>query len=146
MATQKVQIDESMIGQPLPFPNGFIFNLVMTTPPPRYLTPRWSDSKQCWTEGYLSLKGSADLRPLICVNLSQGATNPPCTASGAFLIGDNAIGFRGSLMVESVPRGAVYQATLSDVVKQPSSDTPLAAADKMLREMIHGWRESPARR
>jgi hypothetical protein len=59
-------IDDTMVGRVLPITDGFLVNLVLTTPPPIYDVPRWNEGAQHWVAGYFVLRGSGDIRDLFC--------------------------------------------------------------------------------
>jgi hypothetical protein len=66
MAMTDFTIDETFVGQTIGPADGFLVNLVLTTPPPRYEIPEGDAGRGIWKRGYLQLRGSGDIRDLIC--------------------------------------------------------------------------------
>lgn len=71
MTTTSLTITEANIGEMIGPPDGFLVNLTMTTGPV-HETARWDEGRQKWLSAYFVLRGSHDLRDLVCVD---AATN-----------------------------------------------------------------------
>lgn len=132
MATTDFVIDDTMVGAALPIENGFLVNLRMTAPPPAYQVPFGNDGSGTWKSAYLQIRATGDHRDLFCACPDQGGV------AGNVWITNRSLGFRGNLIIRAVPRGSVWQVTLSDV---PVARSALATASweawsRSLREKI----------
>jgi hypothetical protein len=98
-------------------------SLSLTTPPTPYETPCWNEGTQRWVSGYLSLRGSRDLRDLVCFDAMSGGSYQWLGSEGNIVVNGN-LPYLGQLIVVCVPRGAVFSMTLSD---QPNPRSAPAA-------------------
>lgn len=71
MAMFDFTITEANVGQTIGPENGFVTRLVRDRAP-IYETPTFDEGRQVWTRGYLQLRGSRDVRDLVCYD----AANP----------------------------------------------------------------------
>ena len=112
MAMLDFVIDETFVGQTIGPPDGYLVSLTMQTPP-IYETPEGNDGSGVWKRGYLQMRGSRDHRGLYC---SQGGH------ISKSLIANKSIPYNGDLIIQCVPRGSVFNLTLSDapVVRAPT--------------------------
>ena len=116
MAKFDFTITDADVGTSIGPPNAFLTDLSMTqSPTPSYETPRASESRQCWLNAYLVLRGSEDCRDLYCCNPSAGGIWFSWGGSVALAIVNHSLAYRGNLVVVSVPRGSTWSVTLSDV-------------------------------
>jgi hypothetical protein len=76
MATTDFVIDDTMMGQTIGPPHGYLVSLVVTTPPKVYEVPEWNPGTQRWTRGYFVLRGSGDFRDLFACNGRPAAAGP----------------------------------------------------------------------
>jgi hypothetical protein len=130
MATTDFQITDQDIGRVLPITDGFLVNLSMTTPPV-HETPAWDEGRRCWVAGYLVLRGQRDIRDLICVDPLNNGHSFSWWARDANSVVNGSIGYAGDLIVECVPKGAVFELTLSDVPNPRATDTATGVSDRM---------------
>ncbi len=105
MTTTSLTITEANIGEMIGPPDGFLVNLTMTTGPV-HETARWDEGRQKWLSAYFVLRGSHDLRDLVCVD---AATNGHAFAwwggDGRMLV-NRSEPYAGALVVVAVPKGS----------------------------------------
>lgn len=105
-------IDRSTMGSTIgPGGGGFLTDLTMTQPGSSELAQCRPDGR--WTSMYLQLRGTLDFRDIYCAIPSQNFTS--WSGKTLFLIADHSLPYKGDLMVVCVPRGAVFEISLSDV-------------------------------
>ena len=80
----------------------------MTTPPVDDGRPRWDEGKRIWVSGYFVVRGSLDIRDLVCVSPRSGGV-----VWGTVLQGGN-LGYRGDLIAVAIPKGSEWLLALSD--------------------------------
>jgi hypothetical protein len=123
MATFDLTLDDQSVGQIIGTPDGFLVGLAMTQgPSDASVPPSWDEGRRLWTSGYFVLRGSLDLRDLICLHPASGGSYAWDGPIGHMLVNGN-LGFRGDLIVQSVPRGSTWSITLSDVPNPRPADT-----------------------
>jgi hypothetical protein len=113
MATFDFQLTDQDIGLVIGPENGFLVSLSQTAPSTDRSDPQWSQSLGRWRTGYCTLKGQRDVRPIY--SNRSGAWTPLWQGDQRILISNASFPYAGQLVVECVPRGAVYTLTLSDV-------------------------------
>ena len=114
-------VDES-IGKTIGPANGYLVNLTRTQAGP-YDPAQWSAAKQQWLTGRFVLRGSGDVKDLVCIDTQHGGGWASHGGLGDIVWGDANIAHAGDLIVACVPRGSVWTVTLSDV---PNPRAPLA--------------------
>lgn len=77
------------------------------------MVPEGNDGSGAWTRGYLQIRGSGDVRDLFCYQPATGGH-----LSGV-MVQNRSLAYRGNLVVRCVPRGSVWNITLSDVFYKP---------------------------
>jgi hypothetical protein len=110
-------LDDTMVGRVLDPPDGFVTALSMTTPPVADGPPRASPGGT-WLSGRIQLCGESDWRDLVC---SDSLDIGGWSGKTKVLIADSSYPYRGGLVIKAVPKGAVYQITLSDVPNDRAS-------------------------
>lgn len=133
MATTEFQITDADIGRVLTPADGFLVSLVVTTPPPKYEVPEWDPGRRCWRTSYFVLRGSDDFRDLYCASPSSWGY------VSKTLVINQSLGYAGDLQIVCVPRGAVFELTLSDVAIDKTIKTSpqsLAEAGQALLQQI----------
>ena len=98
MAETTFTIDETSVGETLPVTDGYITGLVMTQGPTVFENPAWDEGRQIWVAAYFVLRGTKDLRDLICL---QPSTTPAFSwfGSSANMIVNGNLPFLGDLTV-----------------------------------------------
>jgi hypothetical protein len=124
-------LDETSIGMTIGPPNGFVVNLTRTQAGP-YDPPQWSEGRQRWKAGRFVLRGSNDVRDLVCIDTQHGGGWASHGGLSDIVMGDASIDYAGDLEIVCVPKGSTWTITLSDV---PNPRAPLPTP---------GW--APARR
>lgn len=126
MATFDFQIDNSMVGQSVGPPDGFLVSLRLTTTPPVYETPSGDDGSGLWRRGYFQIRGSRDYRDLFCGSPSSWGY------FSSDLVANRSLAYRGNLTILCVPKSSVFSLTLSDqpYVPPPPPPWPLAIFNK----------------
>jgi hypothetical protein len=110
VATFDFVIDETFVGQAIGPANGFLVSLAVTAVPKVYETPNWDAGRLCWKTAYLQLRGSGDSQNIFfCANPHQWGF------VSKFLVSNQSLSYRGDLQIICVPRGAVFELTLSDI-------------------------------
>ncbi len=104
--------------------DGHVTALAMTTPPP-YETPEWDEGRRVWKHGYFVLRGQHDLRDLICVQPAVCGHAFSWVGTGANIVVDGNLPYRGGLIVVAVPNNSEWTLMLSDV---PNPRVPAAKA------------------
>jgi hypothetical protein len=115
-------IDDTMIGAVLPVANGFVVNLTRTKAGP-YDLAQWDEGRGVWKAGRLVLRGSRDIRDLICIDTQGGGGWASSWGHRDGVLANRSVPYAGELMVVCVPRGSIWELTLSDqpYVKPPPS-------------------------
>ena len=137
MATFDHTIDETSIGAILDPADGFVVSLSQTTPSTDRGDPQWSASLGRWKTGYLALRGEGDTQAIYSDR--SGGWVPLWVGDTRILIVNHSLQFRGRLVVQCVPRGAVYQLSISDV---PVSRLPRSNVDGANFGDFPSWRHS----
>jgi hypothetical protein len=66
-------ITDADIGAVLSITNGFLVNLSRTaSPPPGYEIPDYDPGRQVWKNARLVLRGSGDIKDLVCIDTQNG--------------------------------------------------------------------------
>jgi hypothetical protein len=114
-------LDETSIGMTIGPPNGFVVNLTRTQAGP-YDPPQWSEGRQRWKAGRFVLRGSNDVRDLVCIDTQHGGGWASHGGLSDIVMGDASIDYAGDLEIVCVPKGSTWTITLSDV---PNPRAPL---------------------
>jgi hypothetical protein len=114
MAKFDYTLTDADVGRVLSIANGFLTDVRMTTPPSGYETPRWSEGAQKWLSAYFVLRGSGDYRDLVSFNPSQSGGVLAWSGSIGGLLTDGNLPFRGDLTIVCLPRGSVWEVSVSD--------------------------------
>jgi hypothetical protein len=101
-------------GRVLPVADGFVVNLKMTKSGP-YDQPSFSEATQQFTTGRFVLRGSGEFRNLCCIDAQGGGGWASHYGDTASVWSNASVGYRGELMVVCVPRGSIWELSLSDV-------------------------------
>jgi hypothetical protein len=120
MANFDFTVDETNIGQTIGPANGYLVNLTRTQAGP-YDPAQWSAAKQQWLTGRFVLRGSGDVKDLVCIDTQHGGGWASHGGLGDIVWGDANIAL-ADLIVACVPRGSAWTVTLSDV---PNPRAPL---------------------
>jgi hypothetical protein len=111
MATFDFVIDRSTVGQSIGPANGFLVDLRQTKSPvddgPSRCAPDGT-----WVSGKIQLRGSRDVRDVIC---SDSLDVGGWSGKTKILVANHSLNYRGDLLVRCVPKGAIFEITLSDV-------------------------------
>jgi hypothetical protein len=108
MALTEFTLTDADMGRALGVPDGFLVNLSVTAVPKGYEAPEWNPGTQRWTRGYLQLRGSGDSQNIFCASPSSWGF------VSKTLVINQSLGYLGDLVVVCLPRGAVFELTLSD--------------------------------
>jgi hypothetical protein len=116
-------IDDSFVGQVIGPENGFVVNLKRTKAGP-YDPPSFSEAKQQFTTGRFVLRGSGEFRNFMCLDTQSDGGWASQYSSTASVLSNASVGYRGELMIVCVPKGSVWELTLSDqpFVRAPATD------------------------
>jgi hypothetical protein len=125
MATFDFVIDETFVGQTIGPSDGFIVKLRRTKAGP-YDPPAFSEAKQQWTAGRFVLRGSRDYRNLICIDTQSDGYWASQYAGTAEVLNNASVSYPGELQIICIPRGSVWEITLSDI---PYVRAPVTAAE-----------------
>ena len=90
--------------------DGYITDLSMTRSPSVYETPSFNFG--CWSSGFFTLRDNSWRRDVISFSPTSSI---PYSGSRRDIIVNNSVRYVSSLQVISVPRGAVFSITISDV-------------------------------
>jgi hypothetical protein len=104
-------IDRSMVGQTIGPANGFLVDLRQTKSPVDDGGSRCAPDGT-WVSGKIQLRGSRDVRDLIC---SDSLDVGGWSGKTKTLVANHSLPYQGDLRVRCVPRGAVFEISLSDV-------------------------------
>jgi hypothetical protein len=102
MATTDFVLTDADVGRALGVPDGYLVSLSMTQSGGFDGSPRFDEGKQIWISGYFVLRGSLDLRDLICVSPQSGGAAAYWGGDGNMVV-NGSIGYRGDLVVVAVP-------------------------------------------
>ena len=91
--------------------NGFLVDLRQTKSPVNDGPSRCAPDGT-WVSGKIQLRGSRDVRDVICSDLLDVGGWSGKTKT---LVANHSLNYRGDLMVRCVPKGAIFEITLSDV-------------------------------
>jgi hypothetical protein len=105
--------------------DGFVVNLKRTKAGP-YDPPSFSAATQQWTTGRLVLRGSRDFRNLMCIDTQSDGYWASQYSSTASVLISASVSYPGELIVVCVPKGSVWEITLSDI---PYVRAPVTAAE-----------------
>jgi hypothetical protein len=125
MALTEYTITDADIGRVLPVADGFVVNLKRTKAGP-YDPPAFSEAKQQWTTGRFVLRGSRDFRNLMCIDTQSDGYWASQYGNTASVLNNASVGYRGDLTIVCVPKGSVWEITLSDI---PYVRVPVTAAE-----------------
>jgi hypothetical protein len=125
MATFDFTIDETFVGATIGPVDGFVVNLKRTKAGP-YDPPAFSEAKQQWTNGRLVLRGSRDYRNLMCIDTQSDGYWASQYGNTASVLNNASVSYPGELTVVCVPKGSVWEITLSDI---PYVRAPVTAAE-----------------
>jgi hypothetical protein len=114
MATTDFIIDETFIGQTIGPQNGFLVNLVRTKAGP-YDLAQWDEGRGVWKAGRLVLRGSRDIRDLICIDTQGGGGWASSWGHRDGVLTNSSLPFLGDLRIVCVPKGSIWELMLSDV-------------------------------
>jgi hypothetical protein len=107
-------LTDADMGRVLPVADGFVVNLKRTKAGP-FDPPSFSAATQQFTTGRFVLRASGEFRNLVCLDTqSDGGWASQYSNTASVLI-NASVGYRGDLTVVCVPKGSVWQITLSDV-------------------------------
>jgi hypothetical protein len=111
------QITDADIGRDLGVPDGYLVRLRRTrAPTPSHQTPDYDEGRRIWKSAYLQLRASGEAMDMACVSSQYGGGWAAHYGNGLATMWDDAsIHYRGDLKVLCVPRGSVWEVTLSDV-------------------------------
>jgi hypothetical protein len=104
-------IDRSMVGQTIGPANGFLVDLRQTKSPVDDGGSRCAPDGT-WVSGKIQLRGSKDVRDLIC---SDSLDVGGWSGKTKTLVANHSLDYRGELKIRCVPKGAIFEITLSDV-------------------------------
>ena len=113
MATTDFIIDETFIGQTIGPSNGFIVALTRTKAGP-YDLAQWDEGRGVWKSGRLVLRGSRDIRDLICIDTQHGGGWASSWGHRDGVLANRSVPYAGELMVVCCPKLSVWELTLSD--------------------------------
>ena len=102
------------MGQTIGPPDGFVVNLKRTKAGP-FDPVGFSEAKQQFTNGRFVLRASGEFRNLMCIDTQSDGGWASQYSSTAGVLTNASIGYRGELMVVCVPKGSVWEISLSDV-------------------------------
>ena len=122
MATFDYQITDANIGDVLPVADGFLVTLTRTKAGP-YEVAQWSEGKQQWLTGHLVLRGSRDIRDLICIDTQHGGGWASHSNQNDGVLLNRSLPYAGDLQIVCVPRGSTWSITLSDIPYIPPPPT-----------------------
>lgn len=108
MAETTFTVDQTTVGTTIGPDDGWITSVEMLSPPTRYDNAAFRSDRRAWASGYFSLSDADDrkhmVRNLICVE-----QNNICKSFTSL-----SIGYRGGLLIRSVPFGSIWQIVVSD--------------------------------
>jgi hypothetical protein len=108
MALFNFTLTDAFIGTSIgPADGGYLVSVrkVQSSTPQPYEVPCWNEGGRHWVSSYCQLRGARDVRDVYCHNPSQDVASP---------VGGASIQYLGQLQVQCLPRGSVYELTLSD--------------------------------
>jgi hypothetical protein len=114
MATTDFTITDANVGQVLPVADGFVVNLKRTKSGP-FEQPEFSAATQQFTAGRFVLRASGEFRNLVCIDTQSDGGWASQYSSTASVWSNASVGYRGNLTIVCVPKGSVWEITLSDV-------------------------------
>ena len=118
MATFDYVLTDADMGRVLTVADGFLVKLRRTKAGP-FDPPSFSEATQQFTNGRFVLRASGEFRNFVCID-AQGvggwASHYGTTAS---VLESASIGYRGELVVVCVPKGSVWEISLSDIPYVP---------------------------
>ena len=112
MATFDFVIDETFMGTTIGPVDGFVVSLKRTKAGP-FDPPAFDEGKQRWTNGRFVLRGSREFRNLVCIDTQSGGGANGGGYENVLL--SASIGYWGELQIICIPKGSVWEITLSDV-------------------------------
>ena len=112
-------LTDASVGDVLSITDGLLVSLSMTQSGGFDGSPRFDEGKLIWVSGYFVLRGSLDIRDLICLSPQSGGGGGP----DGVMVANHGLGYRGDLLVVAVPRGSTWSLTISDV-ESPRAPPP----------------------
>jgi hypothetical protein len=119
-------LTDASVGDVLPITDGLLVSLSMTQSGGFDGSPRFDEGKLIWVSGYFVLRGSLDIRDLICLSPQSGGGGGP----DGVMVANHSLGYRGELLVVAVPRGSTWSLTISDV-ENPRAPPPTPGGRRM---------------
>ena len=114
MATFDFTIDQTFVGATIGPVDGFVVNLKRTLAGP-FDPPSFDESRQQFTAGRLVLRASGEFRNLVCIDTQSDGGWASQYSQTASVLSNASVGYRGELMIVCVPKGSVWEISLSDV-------------------------------
>jgi hypothetical protein len=125
MATFNFTLTDADMGRVLTPADGFVVKLRRTKAGP-FDPPSFSEATQQFTTGRFVLRGSRDFRNLVCIDTQSDGGWASQYASTASVLESASLNYAGELMVVCVPRGSIWELSLSDI---PYVRAPMTAAE-----------------
>jgi hypothetical protein len=121
MAMFEFVLDDTFVGQTIGPADGYLVNLSRTKSPSDDGPPRAAPDGT-WLSGKLQLRGTRDVRDLVCTDSLDVGSWIGRTKT---IVANSSYPYNGGLLVRAVPKGAVYEVTLSDQenIRTVASDT-----------------------
>jgi hypothetical protein len=106
------------MGRTIGPPDGFVVKL-RRTKAGAYDPPSFSEATQQFTNGRFVLRASGEFRNFVCID-AQGVGGWASHYSNVASVLENAsVAYRGELVVVCVPKGSVWEISLSDIPYVP---------------------------
>ena len=125
MATFDFVLTEADIGRDLGVPDGYLVNLMRTKRPnPSYQIPDYDMGRRRWKSAYFQLRATGESMDTVCMSSQDGGGGAAHFGAGQATLWEGAsVPYRGELRVLCVPKGSVWELTLSDVpfVRAPAT-------------------------
>ena len=100
-----------MVGSALPVPEGFLVGLRQTQNQTANEVPFWDPGRGVWKSGFFVLKGERDHQAIFSACPGQGGTVDPAKV----WVVNQSLRYHGALIIQAVPRGSIWELSLSDV-------------------------------
>jgi hypothetical protein len=137
MAQFEFVITDANIGEVIGPPNGFLVKLMRTQPPkPSHQIPDYDPGRRRWKSAYLQLRASGESRDVVCVSSQFGGGWAAHFGNGMASLWEGAsVAYWGDLTVLCVPKGSVWELTLSDIPVAKGT-TPVSEVEAFMRGLF----------
>jgi hypothetical protein len=138
MATFEYTLTDADMGATIGPPDAFVVNLKRTKAGP-YDPPSFSEATQQFTTGRFVLRATGEFRNFVCIDTQTDGYWASQYGNTASVLINASLGYRGELMIVCVPKGSVWELTLSD---QPYVRAPVTNWLDALAKRVNDQREA----